>query len=84
MGQGNTESTQFFRVHFHLVLLNHAAERRDFGNTRHGLQLVFQEPVLQAAQLTEVMLAGTVHQGVEIDPANSGSVRPQLRPSTRR
>ena len=36
-------------------------------------------PVLEAAQLADVLLAAAVDQGVEVDPANSGGVWSQLR-----
>ena len=46
----------------------------------HSLQFVFQEPVLQAAQLAEIVLTGAIHQCVEVDPTHTGGIRPQLRP----
>ena len=61
-----------------MVLLDHAAKRRDFRNARYGLKLILQEPVLQAAQLTEVMLAGPVDQSVEIDPTHASGIRTKL------
>ena len=44
-----------------------------------GLQLVFQEPVLQRAQLAEIVLAGPVDQRVFVDPADAGRIRPERR-----
>ena len=80
VGQGNAEGAQFFRAHHHLVLLDHAPEWRHLGHSRHRLQLVLEEPVLQAAQLTQVVLATAVDQGIEIDPAHPRGIGAQLRP----
>ena len=38
-----------FRIEQNLVLTDHAAHRSDFRDSRQGLQLVLEEPVLQAA-----------------------------------
>ena len=51
-----------------LVLLDHAANARDFGDPGYGLQLVAQEPVLQAAQPGKVVSAATVHQCIFVNP----------------
>ena len=40
-------------VHVDLVLLDVAAHGRDFGHTWHGIELVPDEPVLQAAEIAE-------------------------------
>jgi hypothetical protein len=73
--QRNAEGAQLVRIDHDLVLAHHAADRRHLRNTRHRLQLVLQEPVLQAAQFCEVVLAGPVHQGVLEYPADAGCVR---------
>src|SRR3546814_3647356 len=36
-----------------LILLDHAADARNLGNTGHRLQLVAQEPVLQGSERSE-------------------------------
>jgi hypothetical protein len=66
---------QPIRSQHDLVLTHGAAERRDFGNVRHALQLVFQEPVLQGAQLRQVVAAAAIDDGVFVDPAHAGRVR---------
>ena len=38
-----------FGIDLDLVLPHEAAERRDFGDARHGLQVVAQVPVLVAS-----------------------------------
>ena len=80
VGQGNTECPEFFGIHLDLVLLDHAADRGHFRNTGHCLQLVLQKPVLQGGQLTQVVVACPVNQGIQVNPADPGRVRPQLRP----
>ena len=80
MTQRNVERAQFVRVHCHLVLPDHASHRRHFRNSGHTLQFIFQEPVLQAAQLADVVPARAVLQGVDIHPAHPGGVRTQLWP----
>ena len=62
-----------------LVLLDHAADRGHLGDAGQGLQFKFQEPVLQRAQLGQIVAAGAIHQGVFVNPADSGSVRSQRR-----
>ena len=80
MREWNVKSSQLVRVHLNLVLLHHAAKCSDFRYPGHSLQFVFQEPVLQAAQLAEIVLTGAIHQCVEVDPTHTGGIRPQLRP----
>ena len=84
LGQWQVIGAQAVRIEHHLVLLDHATDGHDFGHTRHGLQFVFQEPVLDTAQLGKVVSAGTVNQGIFIDPADTGRVRPELGPGRRR
>ncbi|MCY1227425.1 hypothetical protein D3C81_1002730 [compost metagenome] len=71
---------QPIRPQHDLVLLHHAAQRGNLGNVGQRFQLEAQEPVLQRAQLAQVMLPGLVHQRVLVDPADAGGVRPQCRP----
>ena len=66
-----------------LVLPDHAADGGDLGDAGHGLQLVLEEPVLQAAQTGQVMVAAAVYQGVLVDPADTGGIRTQFRPGIR-
>jgi hypothetical protein len=57
---GDPVSGELQRIEHHLVLLDHAADAGDLGDAGHGLQLVAQEPVLQPAQLRQVMPAAAV------------------------
>ena len=70
---------QSVRVEHHLVLPDHATDRGNFGHVQDGLELVLQEPVLQGAQVGEVVPAAAVGQGVLVDPAHPGGIRPQRR-----
>ena len=51
VGERDVVGEQPVRVDVDLVLLDEAADRRHLGDAGHGLQLVAQVPVLQAAQL---------------------------------
>ena len=51
----NAVGAQLVRVEHHLVLAHHAAHRSHFRDIGQRLQLVFEEPVLQRAQLAQVM-----------------------------
>src|SRR3546814_10175000 len=52
-----------------LPRLHHAAKTGDLGHIGDGLELVAQEPVLQRAQLAEVVLASMIDQRVQIGRA---------------
>ena len=45
--------TKAVGVHVDLVLLDVAAHGRDFGHAWHGIELVTDEPVLQAAEIAK-------------------------------
>ena len=77
--QRQAVGAQLRRVDDDLVLLDHAADRGDFGDARHGTQFVFQEPILQRAQLRQVVFAAAVHQCVLVHPAHAGGVRAERR-----
>ena len=70
---------KFHRVEHHLILLDHAAQRGNFGNVLQGFQLEFEKPILNRAQLCQIVLAGAVDQGVLINPAHPGGVGAQCR-----
>ncbi|MCY1284520.1 hypothetical protein D9M70_334230 [compost metagenome] len=76
---GDPQAGQSNRIELHLVLLDHAAHGRHFGDVGQGLQLELEKPVLQGAQLRQVVPAAAIHQRVLVDPADSGGVRPQRR-----
>ena len=75
IGVGKTPLSQF-QVGTNAVL--------DLVNPRDGLQLILEEPVLDASQLREVVPPRAVHQGVFVDPAYTRRVRPQRGPRLRR
>ena len=58
-----------------LVLLHHAADRRDLRDVRHRFELVLQEPILKRAQLREVVPAAAIDERVFVDPADACRVR---------
>ncbi len=66
------------RFEVDLVLLLEAADRRHLGHARHALQPVSQAPVLEAAQLPQVVLSAPVDQGVLVHPTHAGRVRSEF------
>ena len=66
-------------IEHHLILLHHAADRGHFGHPGNGLQLVAQEPVLDAAQIRQIVLAGAIDQRIFVNPADPGRVGAKLR-----
>ena len=79
LGQRYVEGAQLVRIDNDLVLLDHATDRGDLRDPLDCLQLIFQKPVLDGAQLTEIVAPGPVNQHILIDPADSGGVWPQFR-----
>ena len=73
---------QTIRVDVDLVLLDMTADRRDFGDARHGVQLITDEPVLQAAQVAQRQ-RGALDRVPE-DVADAGRVRAERRRHTGR
>src|SRR5512143_388827 len=55
-----------------------AAERRDFGNTWHGLDRIAHVPVLKASQLGEIVLPGSIDERIFEDPADCGFIARQF------
>ena len=76
-GKRHAESAQLVRVDDNLVLAHHAADRRHFGDAMHRLQFILEEPVLQAAQLGEIVTAGAVDERVLEYPAHAGRIGTQ-------
>ena len=62
-----------------LILFFVAAEGQYFRDTRNGLQLVFDDPVLDFTHLDKVAFAGLVFQTEIQDNAKPGRYRPHLR-----
>ena len=65
------------RIDVDLVLLDVAADRRDFGDARHGVELVADEPVLQRAQVAQRQRRAL--DRVPEDVADAGRVGPERR-----
>ena len=74
---GDLVGQQLVGVDGDLVLFDVGADRRDLGHAGDRPQLVLYVPVLQAAQLGQVMLAGRVDEGVLQPPADAGGVGPE-------
>jgi hypothetical protein len=69
---------QLERIDHRLEPLHEAADRGHLGHTGHALQFEAQQPVLQAAQLGQVMPAAAVDQRVLVDPADPGGIGAEL------
>ena len=54
---GDVVGPQPIGIEHDLILPDHAPDGGNFSHVRHGLQFVFQEPVLQRAQLRQVLRA---------------------------
>ena len=66
-------------VDIDLVLAHETAQRRHLRYARHGLKLVAQKPVLERAELRQVMLAAGVREHVLEYPADARRVGAELR-----
>ena len=56
-------------------MLYESADGRDFGNTLYGRERVTQIPILNGAQLGEIMLSRVIDECVFVNPAYSSGVR---------
>ena len=81
---GHFVSVEGIGVDVHLVLLDKTADGSHFSHPGNGLEPVTDVPILQGAQLGEVIFSGRVHQGVFKAPAYPGGIRPQGRGNPRR
>jgi hypothetical protein len=72
---GDVVGPQLVGVHDHLVLLDISADGGHLGHPRHAGQFVAQKPVLDGAQLRQVVAVAL--QGVFVDPADTGGIRTQ-------
>src|SRR5947209_2314289 len=68
-GQGDVEGGEPVGVDGHLVLLDEASDRRHLGHPWDRLQPVAHVPVVERAQLGQVVLAGLIDQRVLECPA---------------
>ena len=71
---GDAVGDQLVRIEHHLVLAHHAADAGDLGHVGQALQFVLQEPVLQRAQLRQVVASRAIDQRVLEDPADAGGI----------
>ena len=69
---GDAEVAHALRVEDHVVLLDEAADARDFGDAFGLGQREFQIPVLDGARVGKVQFLR--HHGVLVDPADAGRV----------
>ena len=76
---GDAVGGELVRIEVHLILLHEAADGRYFRNPFHGFERETQVPVLEGAQLGEVVLPRLVHERVFKDPAHAGRVRADYR-----
>ena len=65
-------------------MLDHTADGGYLSDIRQGLELIAQEPVLQAAQLRQVMATVAIDQRILKNPPDSGGVRSEYRLGCRR
>ncbi|MEA3221166.1 MAG: hypothetical protein OZX49_02285 [Immundisolibacter sp.] len=80
----DAQRRQLHRIGHDLVLPDHTAYARHLGHVGQGFELEAQKPVLQGAQLRQVVPATFVDQRVLVNPADAGGIRPQRRSGTRR
>ena len=57
LGDGQRIGAQQVRVHYYLVLFDHAPDRGHLRHPGNGLQFIFKEPVLQAPELGKIVFA---------------------------
>lgn len=65
---------ELLRIDYDLILPDHPADAGNFGDAGHGLQSKAQEPVLDAAELCEVMTPFPVDQCILLNPAHARCV----------
>ena len=70
----HTQRSHPLRIEDDLVLADHPAYARYLGDIGNRLQFELQEPVVQGAQLADVMAARAVHQRVFVDPAHARGI----------
>src|SRR5438874_13682883 len=75
LGERNVVSNERVWIEIDLILFYETTDRRDFGHAFHGREGVTEIPVLNRAQLREIVFAAVIHQRVLINPADAGRVR---------
>ena len=66
-------------VQVYLILADESAQACHFRDPFDAADLIAKIPVLQAAELSQIMFAGFIHQSVLKDPAHSRCIRPESR-----
>src|SRR5437764_75403 len=61
-------------IEIDLILFYESAHRRDLGDAFHGGKRIAQVPILNGAQLSEIVFSGVIDQRVFVNPADTGSV----------
>src|SRR5438132_1876488 len=79
LAERNVVSNERVWIEIDLVLLHESADRGDFRNAFHGRERVTQIPILNRAQLREIVFPAVVNQRVFINPSNAGRVRTDYR-----
>ena len=74
VGERDAVGEQRVGIEIDLVLFYEAADRRDFRNPFYRRKGVTQIPILNGAQLRQVMFAGIIDQRVLVDPAHACGV----------
>ena len=78
-GKGNVVGDERVGVDHDLILFLKPADRSHFRDAGNRLEPIAQRPILKAPQFRQVMNARFIDQGILIDPAHAGRVRPEFR-----
>ena len=79
---GDAKRSHPVRIEHDLVLLDHASDTRHFRDAGNGLELVSQEPVLNASQARQIMSAGAVDKGIFVNPPHARRIRTERARNT--
>src|SRR5438094_7653187 len=74
--QRNVVGDQRVWVEIDLILFYKTADGRDFRDTFHRGKRVTEIPILDRAQLGEVMLSAVIDERVFVNPADTGCIGP--------
>ena len=80
LADGDAVGLEAVGVNVDLVLLSEPPDGGHLGDTRNGLEVIPEVPVLQGAQVRETLPPGLVDQRILEDPAQARGVRAKLRP----
>src|SRR5271166_6376381 len=73
--QRDLEREQSIRIELDLVLLYEAADGGDLRDSRHGFERIAHVPILQTAEVSEIVISTLVDESVFVHPARTGRVR---------